>query len=156
MRRLGQPLAQRLHEARLPDARIARDDHHLAESVLHLLPASEQEPELLLAPDERGQLLGRRHVESAAHAARPQRLVHAHGLANALQRSRPQIAGDEDSLHETKRRGGEHDGVGPASSWSRAARFVVSAHRQHLVARAASHAAHDDEARMDADAHRQP
>jgi hypothetical protein len=51
MRLVGQPISHGLDQARLADAGLAREQHHLALTLLGLLPAIEQQSELLSATD---------------------------------------------------------------------------------------------------------
>ena len=73
-----EPLAEGAGDAGLADPGLAREQHHLALAVAGLLPAVEQERDLLLAPDQRRQA-GRARLETAAdralaeHAPRPHR-----------------------------------------------------------------------------------
>ena len=48
VRLVGQPVPQGPHQARLADAGLAREQDHLALALLGLLPAVEQQGELLL------------------------------------------------------------------------------------------------------------
>ena len=50
----GHVLLQHLHEARFPDARLSADQHPVAEAVLHLCPALQQQSHLLLPAHQRG------------------------------------------------------------------------------------------------------
>jgi hypothetical protein len=55
MRLALEPFTHLAHETRLADARFARQEHHLALAVFDLLPAAQQQRELLRSPDQRCQ-----------------------------------------------------------------------------------------------------
>jgi hypothetical protein len=44
---------QHLHQARFADPRLPAQQHHLAEALLDLCPALQQQLHFLLAPDQR-------------------------------------------------------------------------------------------------------
>ena len=62
---LSQLLLQRAGEARLADAGLSREQHDLALAVSGLLPAPQQQGELLLAADERREALPVQRLEPA-------------------------------------------------------------------------------------------
>src|SRR5918992_556182 len=62
---VGEALAQRAHDPRLADARLAREQHHLALALLGPLPAIDEEADLVLAPDQRRELLAVQRLEAA-------------------------------------------------------------------------------------------
>ena len=51
----GHSLRQHLYQPRLADARLATQQHHLPGAVLDPAPALQQQPDFLLAADQRGQ-----------------------------------------------------------------------------------------------------
>ena len=65
MRLVAQPSAQFLHQARLADSRLAGQQHHLAFAFFGLLPAAQQERDLLLAADQWGETRGVPCLETA-------------------------------------------------------------------------------------------
>ena len=71
MRLTLEPLAQRPHEARLADAGLARQQHHLALALLGSLPALEQQADLVLAADKRRQARSVQRLEPALGGAFP-------------------------------------------------------------------------------------
>jgi hypothetical protein len=95
----GETGAQLPCQARLPDTRLARQEHVLSVPLRHLLPAVEQRAELHLAADERRQPIGR-EVEAAAHAARLHHAVELHRLAHAFELLRSAVLDDEHPRHE--------------------------------------------------------
>ena len=60
-----EPSAQLAHEARLADAGLAREQHHLPLAVRGLPPAAEQQGNLLLATDQRREARGLARLEAA-------------------------------------------------------------------------------------------
>ena len=71
MRRLAEPQAKLLDEARLADAGLADNQRELALASHRPLPAPAQEVELLLAPDERSKGAGAEAPAAArAHDAK--------------------------------------------------------------------------------------
>ena len=83
-------LRQRRGQARLADARLARDQHHPPLAGLRLLPAPQQQIELLVAPDERRRLRAQR-LEAAQDAAFADHAPGALRLGKAGERLRPEI-----------------------------------------------------------------
>ena len=86
MRLVHQPLPKRLGKPGLADARLAREQHHLALAVAGQPPPVQQQSELVLAADERGQAgrppglkPARSIVPLAGHPPSP------HGLRKAAQ-----------------------------------------------------------------------
>src|SRR5262245_56269004 len=92
-------LPETLQDAGLAETRFARDQDDLAFARLRLLPASQQEIDLLLAPYQRNQSVAARlRVEAAV---RPGRLAYEIGfdrLRHALERLRPEVVPDEETL----------------------------------------------------------
>ena len=68
MRLVAEALAQRPDQARLADARLAREQDHLAIAVLGPTPPLQQDAELVLAPDQRRQTLAMQRLEAALGA----------------------------------------------------------------------------------------
>ena len=69
VRLAAQLLAQRPEQARFADARLAREQHHLAVAVLGPGPALQQNRQLVLAPDQRREPLAVQRLEAALGAA---------------------------------------------------------------------------------------
>ena len=65
MRLVADPLAERRQNARLANARLARDERDLTFALARLPPAVEEQGHLMLAPYERRQALGPRRLEAA-------------------------------------------------------------------------------------------
>ena len=65
MRLVADPLAERRQNARLADARFARDERDLTFALARLAPAVEEQRHLMLAPDEGRQALRPRRLEAA-------------------------------------------------------------------------------------------
>ena len=67
-RRVGlvrEPLAQCAHDPRLADPRLAREQHHLALALLGALPSIRSRADLVLAADQRRELLAVHGLEAA-------------------------------------------------------------------------------------------
>ena len=71
VRLVAEALAQGPDHARLADPRLAREQHHLAVAVLGPGPALEQHAELVLAPDQRREMLAMQRLEAAFGPASP-------------------------------------------------------------------------------------
>src|ERR671919_1652790 len=69
VRLVAEALAQRPDHPRLADARLAREQHHLAVAVLGPGPAFQENRQLLVAPDQRREPLAVQRLESALGAA---------------------------------------------------------------------------------------
>jgi hypothetical protein len=153
--RLGQSLAERLEKPRLPEARVAREEHRLALALPDLLPAFEQQPHLLVASHERSEL-ARVHVEAAAHACRLEHGVCADRIGDALQHRGSEILRCEDPRDQPQRRSADQHRVrlGRAFEPRRDVRGVAEG--KGLALRSAAHLAHDDRAGVDADPRGQP
>ena len=104
-------LADGSDDPRLADARLARQEHRLPLAVLGLLPAIEQQGDLLLAPDQRREP-GRARLEPALDRARPGDPPHRHRVGEALQHLRPEILEFERAADQPPRRGSDQDRVG--------------------------------------------
>ena len=75
----AEPLHDGLSDARLADTGLARDQHDAAVATLCLLPASQQQINLLVAADQRRGCRAQR-LEPALHRAWPQRRIGPHRL----------------------------------------------------------------------------
>jgi len=80
---------QRKSNARLADARLAGNQHHLAFSLLRLRPTPPQQLEFFLAANQRRQACGAQRLEPAFDAARAE---HAPRLACAKFAAVEQVA----------------------------------------------------------------
>jgi hypothetical protein len=137
--RLAQPLAQAMHEARLPDPRVARDEDRLPEALLRLLETVEQEPKLLLTPHE-GREPGR-PVETARDPARLDHPVDPDRLGDALERRGAPVLRDEEPRHEPQRRVADHHRVGLGEGLEARGYVQRVAERQRLPLLPAPHLA---------------
>jgi hypothetical protein len=104
-------LADGSDDPRLADARLARQEHRLPLAVLDLLPAIEQQGDLLLAPDQQREP-GRARLEPALDRSRPGDPPHRHRVGEALQHLRPEILEFERAADQPPRRGSDQDRVG--------------------------------------------
>jgi hypothetical protein len=149
-----QPLAERLQQARLAEARLARDQHRLPIALLRLLPAGDQQPQLLVAPDQRGEH-ARVHVEAAAHTGRLQHGVGMDRRSDALERRRAEIVQQEHARDEPSRGIADHHRVGCGHGFEARGDVRGVAEGEHLALGTAAHRADHDRAGVDADARRQ-
>ena len=62
-------LFQDLQQSGFPETRIANEQHHLPDAVHRLGPTIFQQPDFLIAPDQRGQPTGLGHIETAVGTA---------------------------------------------------------------------------------------
>ena len=85
VRLAGEALQKRSREPRFADTCLAREEHHLTFAGLCLRPASQQQFEFFLPPDERGQSARVQRLEAAFHRARPQRSPGSHRPSDALE-----------------------------------------------------------------------
>ena len=85
VRLVAEALEQRPDHARLADPRLARQQHHLAVAVLGPRPALEQDAELVLAPDQRREMLTMKRLEAALGATLAFDPPGGHRLGEALE-----------------------------------------------------------------------
>ena len=91
VRLVAEALAQRPDHARLADPGLAREQHHLAVAVLGPGPALEQDAELVLAPDQRREMLAMQRLEAAFGATLALDPPGGERLGEALQPLRAEI-----------------------------------------------------------------
>ena len=91
MRLILEPLAERPHKARLADAGLARQQHHLAVALLGPLPALEQKSDLMLAADQRRQARPMQRLEPAFGGAFPDHAPSLHRTGKALQSMQAEV-----------------------------------------------------------------
>jgi hypothetical protein len=65
VRRVHEPFSDGLRDAGLADARLARKQDHLSLTLAGELPSVEQQRDLMLAADERGEADGQSRLETA-------------------------------------------------------------------------------------------
>ena len=99
--------------------------HHPALASFRLLPAPQQQVELLVAPDERRRLRAQR-LEAAQDAAFADHAPGALRLGKTGERLRPEILDLEERADLPSRALGDDERARLASACSRAARFGVS------------------------------
>ena len=108
----GQAFSESLHQPRLPDARLAAQQHHVPGAVEGASPARQEEPHLLLAAHQirqRGEVDG---LQTAPHRRARQHAMDRHRGLDALEGTRAEIGAREPVLHEAMRGGADEDGVG--------------------------------------------
>ena len=132
----------------------ARDQHHLPIALLRLVPAGDQQPQLLVAPDQRGEH-ARVHVEAAAHTGRLQHRVGADRRGDTLERRGAEIVQQEHARDEPLRGTADHHRVGRGHGFEARGDVRGVAEGEHLALGAAAHRADHHRAGVDADARRQ-
>ena len=105
---------------------FAGDQHDLAVAGLGARPAAQQQVDLLVAADQRGQRRSAQCLEPARDDARTQHLPGRHRPGDALELDGAEIAALEQVADQPPRGRGDHDLSGPARACRRAARFGVS------------------------------
>ena len=99
VRLAAQALEDGLGDPRLADAWLAREQDDRALSALRLLPAAQEQIDLLAAPDERRRARAQR-LEPALGGAHAQRLPCRDGLSEAFERDCPEIAVVEEAASQ--------------------------------------------------------
>ncbi len=156
MRLAAQPLDQALHETRLADTRLARNQHDGALTGLGLLPASPQQRQLLLAADQRRQVRPVPRREAALDGALAHHPRGDDRRGQALDLDRAEILIVEVTPGEPPRARPDHHRarLGQRLQPRREVRRLANDPAFLRFARA-DEIAHDDEARGDADPHLQ-
>ena len=145
-----QALAQRAEDAALADARLAGEQHHLALAVLRQRPALEQQPDLLLAPDQRREAPLRGRVEAARRLADADDAQRLGRLGDALERDPAERLVLEAAAGQPLHHGADGDLPGLRDALQSRGQVHRLADRA-LLARRDHH-----QPRGDADAHREP
>ena len=101
---LFEPPPQLVHQTRLANARLARNEHRLAPTFLRLFKAVQQQPQLLLATHEGSQPRGQ--VQPTSDATRLEHPVHPDRLLDALQLGDAPVRRHEHPRHQAQRRVG--------------------------------------------------
>ena len=110
--RLGvEALRQCRGDARLADAGFAGDQHDLAVARLGARPAAQQQVDLLVAADQRGQRRSAQRLEPARDDARTQHLPGRHRRGDALDLDGAEIAVLEEIADQPARARGDDDRV---------------------------------------------
>jgi len=149
--RLGEPLAERLDQPRLTETRLARDQHRLPSALLRLLPAFDQQPQLLVAADQRGER-ARVHVEATAHAGDLQHSVGADRRGDALERRGAEIVQQEHARDEPLRGAADRHRARRGHGFEARGDVRGVAEGEDLALRAAAQRADHHRAGVDADA----
>ena len=111
MRFAAKALLQLGRQARLADPGFAGDQHDLAVSGPGTCPAPQQQVDLLLAADQRGQRRPAQRLEAAGDRARTQYLPSRHRRGGALDVDGAEIAVLEEVAEQPPRGRGDHDCV---------------------------------------------
>ena len=150
----GEPLAQRQNQTRFADAGLAGEQHGLALLLEGLIPAVQEQAELLVAADE-GRQQVRLDVQQAAHARGPDHAMQGDRLADPLEHPASQLLGDEDAAHQSQRVRGDGDAVRSCLRLQAGGQVRGVAQGQGLAGGAGPHLAHHHRAGVDADAGRE-
>src|SRR5258708_38111836 len=92
MRLAGNPLGQRRGQARLSDARLAREQDDATLAALRLVPASQQQLQLLVAAHQWRHAGLVQRLEPALRGAEAHHLHGSRGLGEALEYHRAEVA----------------------------------------------------------------
>ena len=111
MRLAVKALRQCRGDARLADAGFAGDQHDLAVARLGARPAPQQQVDLLVAADQRGQRRSAQGLEPARDDARTQHLPGRHRRGEALDLDGAEIAVLEEIADQPARAGGDDDRI---------------------------------------------
>src|SRR6516165_6487339 len=110
--RLGAKALLQLHcDTRLADAGLARDQHDLAIARLGARPATQQQVDLLVAANQRGQGRAAQRLEAAGNGARTHYLPRPHRFGDTLDRDGTEIATFEEIADQQARARGDDDRV---------------------------------------------
>ena len=157
----------RLHEARLADPGIPHDQDHASLPLDHLVPAVVQEPELLVATDQRRGSDARRwgtacrrvrakRGERVCHRCRARDLPDLHRRHEALDREHPEVLVREAIAGQAPRAVPDHDPVRRGQGLQACGEIRCLAERDPLAYRTRlGQVADDHEAGRHADAHAQ-
>src|SRR6185312_9949616 len=100
-------LAKALHQPRFADTGLAHDRDHLTVALAHPLPTTHEQPQFVLAADERRQpTRGGRGFEPPTHPADPGYPIELYRLVDALERTRGTVFNREEAGDEPIGRGG--------------------------------------------------
>ena len=149
-------LPDRLDQTRFSDSRLARDQHHLAQSLLALLPTPEEEADLLVAAYQ-GRAADRPAVPvNGPGVNRPDDPDDLHGLGNSSERRGSEIVNNEGRTGQPGGGGAGHHGVGLGQPLDASGDVRGLAQGELLVTVAAADGAHDDRPRVDPHPDREP
>ncbi len=103
---------QRFHQCRFADARFPTDEHHLPLPGFTLLPAPQEEAQLLAPPDQGFHVLRSRQRGLAQRLQGAHDAPNPHGCSNALERLGPERFQDKGALHQLGRDSADHHSIG--------------------------------------------
>ena len=150
------PLGQHPHQARLANARLATEQHHLAQAVPGLRPALPQQRHIRLPAHQRSKSSNCGHVQATLRGAFPHHLGTRTGVSMPLRVCGPEILADKVPLHQAGGRVTEHHRVGLCQALEAGGQVRRVAQRQVFVPPPTAHLPHHHEPGVDADPHRQP
>jgi hypothetical protein len=135
----------------LPDAGLAREDHRLPVAFHHLLPAIQQQPQLLFPSHQRGQ--PDRCFEATATAARLQHPVDLDRVRHALEARRAKVLRDEEPRHKPQGGVADHHSVRLGHALQAGRDVGGVAEGEGFAAVPTPHLADHDRTGMDSDTH---
>ena len=149
-------LTQHLDQARFANARLAAEQHHLPAPLRALRPALQQQPHLLLPPDQGRQATRGHNIEARLRPALRQKLVHPQGLVHPFEGVLAQRLAGKKPLDQPQGGGTDHYRVGRCQPLQPRRNVGRVAQGQLLLPPAAAHGAHHHRPGMHAHPHRQP
>jgi hypothetical protein len=109
---IGEVVLQHLHQARFANPGLAAQQDHLAQAILDLRPAVQQQGDFGLPPHQWGEALGAGHIQATLRPALPQHTIHPEGRVHALERRGTQIVADKVALYEVMHGSADDHGIG--------------------------------------------
>ena len=155
MRLIRYPLSQLPQQPRLADASLSAQQRHLPETVLHLLPALEQQSHLLLSAHECGETGARRLETSRDSFFFVEDAVYLERHRDALGCVEAEITAGKPALNQTVCGGADHHGVGLGDCLKPRREVRCLTEGQLLMPGPAPDLAHYDEPRVNAHANRE-
>jgi hypothetical protein len=153
VRLASQRVAERLHEPRLPDARLPVEQHDLAATRTGVRPTRGQQAELRVAIDERREARARPEPQRPDVVADRRHPMRIDGMRESPQRERAHGLGDERAGDQTARRFGDDQSARHGLPADACRQVHGVADRAVRGARRIADLTQDDESGMDADAH---
>ena len=127
-------LAERLHDARLADPGLAGQQDHVAVARPGALPARQQQPDLLVAADQRRQAAPGGGLEPTRRAGRLAHLVDRDRRLDSLDHVRTALLEDDQALDQPPGPLADHDGAGLGQLLQAGGDVRGLADHRHLVA----------------------
>ena len=153
MRIAGDARLELAHQARLPDAGLAREQHDLPAALLRRAPPVQQQVKLSRAADQRGQ--ARAVLRRSLRLPRAHDPVQRHWLLLAAEGVAADALADERTVHQAVGLLADDHGVGARRGLDPCRAVGDVADDQRLPAGAEAHLAGQHDAAVDADPHQQ-